>query len=77
MPAADDAVAGAQLAINDNNTTGRFLKQEFSLEVIKPLPMISCAEVDARVRQGVSFIVIDANPPTVLALADQLRIATS
>ena len=73
MPAADDAVAGAQLAINDNNTTGRFLKQEFSLEVIQAVADDLLREVDARVRQGVSFIVIDASPPTVLALADQLK----
>jgi ABC transporter substrate binding protein (PQQ-dependent alcohol dehydrogenase system) len=72
MPAADDAVAGAQLAINDNNTTGRFLKQEFSLEVIQAVADDLLREVDARVRQGVSFIVIDASPPTLLALADQL-----
>ena len=73
MPAADDAVAGAQLAINDNNTTGRFLKQEFSLEVIQAVADDLLREVDARVRQGVSFIVIDASPPTVLALADRLK----
>ena len=31
----DDGVAGARLAINDNNTTGRFLKQTFTLEVVE------------------------------------------
>src|ERR1700729_1075714 len=30
-PAADDGLAGAQLAINDNNTTGRFIGQQFAL----------------------------------------------
>ena len=35
MPPADDGIAGARLAINDNNTTGRFLKQEFTLEVVQ------------------------------------------
>ena len=34
-PPTDDGVAGARLAINDNNTTGRFLKQEFTLEVVE------------------------------------------
>ena len=28
-------LAGAQLAINDNNTTGKFLNQRFSLEDVR------------------------------------------
>ena len=32
IPANDDGLAGAQLAIRDNNTTGKFLNQKFSLE---------------------------------------------
>ena len=32
---ADDGMAGARLAINDNNTTGRFLKQEFTLAIVQ------------------------------------------
>src|SRR5277367_5966976 len=31
VPAENDAVAGAQLAIDDNNTTGRFVKQHYKL----------------------------------------------
>ncbi|MFZ2106466.1 MAG: hypothetical protein WAV18_14010, partial [Roseiarcus sp.] len=31
VPAENDAVAGAQLAIDDNNTTGRFVKQHYTL----------------------------------------------
>ncbi len=38
VPAANDGVAGARLAIDDNNTTGRFLDQQFSLEDIVDLP---------------------------------------
>ena len=30
-PADNDGLAGAQLAIDDNNTTGKFLDQQFSL----------------------------------------------
>ena len=73
MPAADDAVAGAQLAINDNNTTGRFLKQEFTLEVLNAGADDLLRQLDDRVRQGLSFIVLDASAPTVLALADRLK----
>ena len=35
QPAANNGIAGAQLAVQDNNTTGRFLNQSFSLEAIK------------------------------------------
>jgi ABC transporter substrate binding protein (PQQ-dependent alcohol dehydrogenase system) len=73
MPAANDAVAGAELAINDNNTTGRFLAQEFALEVVEGLPDALIAEVEARVQQGAAFVVLDVGPPTVLALADRLK----
>ena len=39
IPADDDGLAGARLAISDDNTTGKFLNQQFSLE-------------DARVGEG-------------------------
>src|SRR5690348_71579 len=32
IPTPDDGVAGAKLAIDDNNTTGAFLNQHFGLE---------------------------------------------
>src|SRR6266511_2880497 len=35
VPPPDEGVAGARLAINDNTTTGRFLNQEFTLEVVE------------------------------------------
>ena len=74
MPAANDAIAGAQLAINDNNTTGRFLNQEFILEVVQDLASDELvAEVEGRVRNGASFVVVDARPQTVIALADGLQ----
>jgi len=74
MPAANDAVAGAELAINDNNTTGRFLNQEFTLEVVQDLAAEALiAEVETRVRRGASFVVLDVQPQTVLALADRLK----
>lgn len=74
MPPADDGVAGARLAINDNNSTGRFLKQEFTLEVIQSDNADELVgEVGKRVEAAVSFIVVDAGPQTVLALADSLK----
>ena len=35
QPASNNGVAGAQLAIEDNNTTGKFLGQSFSLETTR------------------------------------------
>ena len=71
LPPDDDGLAGAKLAIADNNTTGRFLSQEFTLEVIesaKPEELV--ASVGKRVEDGVGFIVADVEPDTLLALAD-------
>jgi len=34
-PANNDGIAGARLAIDDNNTTGKFLDQQFSLEDVR------------------------------------------
>jgi ABC transporter substrate binding protein (PQQ-dependent alcohol dehydrogenase system) len=70
----DEGVAGARLAINDNNTTGRFLKQAFTLDVAessKPEEIVTA--VTKRADAGVSFIVADASPQTVIALADALK----
>ena len=74
QPPADDGVAGGKLAIADNNTTGRFLNQEYTLEIVenaKPDGLI--ADVSAKVAAGQKFVVVDASAPTLLALADALK----
>ena len=38
IPPDNDGVAGAQAAIDDNNTTGAFLKQRFSLDEVRLKP---------------------------------------
>src|SRR5215211_1852046 len=35
LPAENDGVAGARLAIEDNNTTGKFLNQHFTLQEVR------------------------------------------
>jgi ABC transporter substrate binding protein (PQQ-dependent alcohol dehydrogenase system) len=70
----DDGVAGARLAINDNNTTGRFLKQAFTLEVVessKPEELVT--RVAKQAEAGFSLIVADASAQTVIAMADALK----
>jgi ABC transporter substrate binding protein (PQQ-dependent alcohol dehydrogenase system) len=74
IPPADDGIAGARLAIADNNTTGRFLGQAFALEVVQGAEADKLvAEVAGKVAGGAAFVVVDADPNTVVALADALK----
>ena len=74
LPPADDGVAGARLAINDNNTTGRFLNQEFALETIdSPASEQLVTELVKRVGAGHAFIVALVQPKTLLSIADALK----
>ena len=38
IPPADDFIAGARMAMADNNTTGKFLDQSFSVDDLKLTP---------------------------------------
>jgi len=72
QPAANNGVAGAQLAIQDNNTTGRFLNQSFSLEAIK---LADEADPATAVNQqfadrGISFVLADLPAEALLRAAD-------
>jgi ABC transporter substrate binding protein (PQQ-dependent alcohol dehydrogenase system) len=74
FPPQDDGIAGARLAVNDNNTTGRFLKQEFTLDVVESASVPELiAEVKKRVEAGAGFVVADTSPEAVLQLADALK----
>ena len=74
IPPADDGEAGAKLAISDNNTTGKFVGQEFTLETISSKTSEELvAEVVKRVAAGTAFVVADADPATLLALSDALK----
>lgn len=73
-PPEDDGVAGAQLAIKDNNTTGRFTKQEFSLEVVRVPDAAKAVEALARlVDTGHHFVLVDASADDLLKLADAVK----
>jgi ABC transporter substrate binding protein (PQQ-dependent alcohol dehydrogenase system) len=73
IPPVDDGLAGAKLAISDNNTTGRFMKQEFVLDVVEGTGDELVAEVQKRVGEGIGFVVTDASAPTLLKLADAIK----
>src|SRR5262249_59454307 len=70
-PANNDGIAGARLAIDDNNTTGRFLNQQFSLEDV-PLAAgaNAAAGTIALAERGVSLVVADLPPDELLNAAD-------
>jgi ABC transporter substrate binding protein (PQQ-dependent alcohol dehydrogenase system) len=73
LPPPDEGVAGARLAIADNNTTGRFLGQQFDLEIKEATDSDELiAEAAARVDDGAYFIVADMDPAPLLKLADSL-----
>lgn len=65
---------GAKLAIEDNNTTGRFLNQRFTLGAIYSKSRDELIEnVVAEAKAGVGFFIVDASAETLLALADAVK----
>src|ERR1700731_4732266 len=74
VPAANDGVAGARLAIDDNNTTGRFLDQQFSLEDVRVLPGDDpAAAITTLAERGVALIIADLPADPLLKAADAGR----
>jgi ABC transporter substrate binding protein (PQQ-dependent alcohol dehydrogenase system) len=74
LPAENDGIAGARLSVEDNNTTGRFLNQKFTLSERK----LSQAEdpaaaIAAFAGEGVSLIVADLPANALLKAADAGR----
>lgn len=68
---ADLGVQGARLAIADNNTTGRFLRQNFVLkEVVVPRAGNVPATFKSLRAEGKHWFVVDLSAETLLALAD-------
>lgn len=71
LPPADDGIAGAQLGLKDNNTTGQFVNQEFILDVVEDLdPDKLIKDVLAKVDGGAHFVMADLGPDTLVKLAD-------
>jgi len=74
IPAKDDFLAGAKMAADDDNTTGKFLDQSFSLTDSQlapgedPMPALN-----EMLGQGVRFIIADLPADKLLAVADTAR----
>lgn len=74
QPAANDGIAGAQLAVQDNNTTGKFLNQSFSVEGIKLKDHDDpAAAVTELADSGISLFVMDLPADMLLKAADAER----
>ena len=71
MPPPDNGVAGAQMAAKDNDTTGRFLNQRYSLVDLHLKagddPATAVAEL---ARQGIALIVVDLPADDLLKAAE-------
>jgi ABC transporter substrate binding protein (PQQ-dependent alcohol dehydrogenase system) len=74
IPADDDGLAGARLAIGDNNTTGKFLNQQFFLEDARISKTENVAEaITALSDRGIAFVVADVPPAALLKAAEAGR----
>ena len=70
----DYGIAGALMALKDNNTTGKFTKQEFTLDVERvPIGGDAVAVLHRLVDSGHHFILVDAPAETLLALSDAVK----
>jgi ABC transporter substrate binding protein (PQQ-dependent alcohol dehydrogenase system) len=71
VPAANDGVAGAQLATEDDNATGRFLGQRYTL-IDKSIGDTDdpAAAMNTLAEQGASFIVTSLDADRLLKAAD-------
>lgn len=73
LPAADNGIAGANLAIADNNTTGKFLNQSFKLDVIESNDVDDIIkQAKQQIASGANYIVADMAPDALLKFADAL-----
>src|SRR5260370_8603788 len=62
-PPDNDGVAGARLALDDNNTTGKFLNQHFLLEEVRVKDGADPADVVLQLADpGISFFILHLPP---------------
>jgi len=74
QPAENDGVAGARLAIEDNNTTGKFLNQHFTLEEFRLKDDDDAAKAAAALAdRNIAFVIADLPADALLKAADAVR----
>src|SRR6478752_6003642 len=74
LPAENDGLAGARLAAEDNNTTGKFLNQHFTLEELRLKDGDDAAKAAiALADRNIGFIIADLPAGALLKAADAVR----
>src|SRR3954451_6111497 len=73
QPAENDGVAGVRLAIEDNNTTGKFLNQHFTLEEVRLKDGDDAAKAATDLADRNGFIIADLPADDLLKAADAVR----
>ena len=73
QPAENDGVAGARLAVEDNNTTGKFLNQHFTLEELRVKNGEDVVKAATALADRNGFIIADLPADDLLKAADALR----
>lgn len=73
QPAENDGIAGARLALEDNNTTGKFLNQHFTLDEVKVKDSDDVAKAATDLAARNDYIITDLPADAVLKAADALR----
>ena len=73
QPADNDGVAGAHLAIEDNNTAGKFLNQRFTLHEVRLKEGEDVAKAASSLADHDNFIIVDLPADQLLKAADALR----
>lgn len=70
----DEGVAGANVAIADNNTTGNFMGQHFALDVIEVKPGADVVQTFRdMVAKGDRYVLADVSAEQLLSIADIAR----
>jgi ABC transporter substrate binding protein (PQQ-dependent alcohol dehydrogenase system) len=73
QPAENDGIAGGRLAIEDNNTTGKFLNQRFLLDEVRLRDGEDAAKAATALADRNGFIIADLPADVLLKAADALR----
>ncbi|TCN24708.1 ABC transporter substrate-binding protein [Sinorhizobium americanum] len=74
VPPRDEGVAGAKVGVGDNNTTGTFLGQKFTLDLSEIKPEADAVPAfNAMVSKGALYILADLSATQLLSIADIAR----
>ncbi len=74
IPPEDEGLAGGLLSIKDNNTTGRFMKQDYTLKHVEvPADGDVLAAFDALRAEGLQHFVLNLPADALLQLADRAK----